>query len=202
MIKELIEDKQLESLNFIERWQLKRKIRTDNVAQHSYWVTFFSMILVDELLDNTGFSSEYKNLMKLQVMCYAMNHDITEISTGDISHEVKNNSWNGSSLRKLLKELEERFLEERFSSREEISMRNIASSQEADQHIKEIVKVADWMSFLQYLTTEKSLGNSNLDDEYNYCFRSLKISISNCIRSLDNFGMLHNFNLKIFNGLI
>lgn len=66
-------------LSNIERYNNTPRIKNENVAEHSYFVAFYVMMLADLVLE----------IDKERAMCLALIHDVEESISGDIPHNIK-----------------------------------------------------------------------------------------------------------------
>jgi len=72
----------------VDRWQIVRTARKQTLAEHSFMVAMYSLILADKL----GISENKRYNMVL----HALHHDLSEIFTGDISSVAKDLIRSGS----------------------------------------------------------------------------------------------------------
>jgi len=192
---DIFSDPDYDQLNNLVRWNGLNRNNNESVAHHSFIVTWFSRIIVEELLPvgNDSF--------KLMVTTYACFHDFDEMFSGDITHDVKYNSYNGEAMKKLINEFCDFKTKEKFTG-------NTASSLmlrtyllgEIDPEAKNIVKLADWLSMAFYVKKEINLGNKDLFEQYDYC--ALQI-IDNCTKTFvsmkKRFG--NDFDSRIINDI-
>ena len=150
----------IDALNNIERWSQKAMIKKESVAQHSYWVSFYALQFGEYLI--------HDDKVKHLVLKAAVMHDFDEIFTGDISHEVKNDSNVGKRMKSLLNEL----IDKQWS----IQMPKILYNSllklndlKLIEFIEKFVKLCDWYSFKHFLTIESRLGNTLNDKLIIYC---------------------------------
>lgn len=66
----------------VDRWQIVRTARKQTLAEHSFMVAMYALILADAV----GIPDSHRYDMVL----YALHHDLSEILTGDISTVAKN----------------------------------------------------------------------------------------------------------------
>ena len=169
-IEELILDKDIVKLDTILRWNLNQTIKTENVSQHSFWVSFYATCLSEEIY---GFANDK---MKLGITRYALFHDLDEVFSGDVDHNVKNNPTNGDKLKELLDEYSEVSLAKKFKSKNSfnemiirLTTNHTSMLRGEVDIIKAIVKICDWLSFIKYLDNEIALGNSSVINVRDYC---------------------------------
>lgn len=125
--------KKMRALNSVYRWNYHPRIRTENVAEHSFWVTLISM----ELGRIRGLGDAEMG----QLLSAALVHDMAEAITGDLPAPVKRSrSWEDV---------------ERASIQElEACMPGIPDA------LVRLVKLADLISAAMYATMEVDMGNT------------------------------------------
>lgn len=172
IFQNIFEDPDFDNLNNLSRWNGLSRIKEETVAHHSFIVTWFSRILAEEI-----FQCDYYDKIKLEIVTYAMFHDFDEIFSGDITHNVKYNSFNGEVLRKELDKYVSNMTREKFKEDTLTNeMFNKYLCKSISSYAKKIVKLSDWLSMLFYLKKEISLGNKNLFVQYDYCIEKIKES--------------------------
>ena len=127
------------------RYNHKTRLKDENVAEHSFFVSIFSLMLCKQLKlnDNITFTCLVKALL----------HDMPEINLNDITHDVKDIL----NLHSLLKQYEDKYFNNIFPDFATLMNDN------SENIINLIVKYADTMSVLQYSINEKQLGNTTFD---------------------------------------
>jgi 5'-deoxynucleotidase YfbR-like HD superfamily hydrolase len=80
-------DGQSRRLSGIERYNTTPRIKSENVAEHSFWVAFTSMILMDYLEKEKGYI--FVEDGKAQILQRALMHDIEESFSGDAPAVLK-----------------------------------------------------------------------------------------------------------------
>jgi 5'-deoxynucleotidase YfbR-like HD superfamily hydrolase len=166
-------DPDFDQLNNLVRWNGLGRINNESVAHHSFIVSWFSRIIVEELLKNNN------DQLKLEVVTYALFHDFDEMFSGDIGHTVKYNEFNGAKIKKLVDEFCVNMTKDKFKENTPTNLmlrKNLLG--DVSDVAKSIVKLADWLSMSYYVQKEIRLGNKNLFVEYDYC--SLKVKESSC----------------------
>jgi 5'-deoxynucleotidase YfbR-like HD superfamily hydrolase len=204
-LNELFVDTELSNIDTIGRWELNQTIKKETVSQHSFWVSFYSTCLAEELFPETHVKSIP---MKLAITRYALFHDLDEAFTGDINHKVKHNPLNGKQIREELEILIQSKVEEKFSSKLPFNkmLKQYITSDDLtnyphDEIVKSIVKICDWLSFIKYLQNEKSLGNSSAHSTLAYCCESLHKKIIETITILTPFKEELGVNLEVLEDL-
>lgn len=75
--------KRARGLSLVERWNFHYRITRENVAEHSFWVAFYAMSLLD--LDDVDSVSHLRTV----VLERALSHDLEEAVSGDCPALVK-----------------------------------------------------------------------------------------------------------------
>jgi 5'-deoxynucleotidase YfbR-like HD superfamily hydrolase len=163
---DVILSNEFNSLDNINRFNGIRVMKHENVAQHSYWVTIFATLLVDEFVTAgalSGFIEKPSEVstFQLKVLNACLFHDFDESLTGDILFDFKYNKVNGSSVKELLKE----FVNDALTGFDEgtaIERRIFTSINDCDGGImtKIFVKMADWLACIKYEYNEIQMGNA------------------------------------------
>ena len=129
----------LRVMSFVPRWQIAPRFRTQNVAEHSYFVVLYTRQLCELL----GWGVE-KTLLAIQC---AMEHDMPEARTGDMPGPVKRAVTDPTRL-----------------ARYELDQMRIMGIEPTDygDEIEAVVKVADLIDEMFHVATEVAMGNSLL----------------------------------------
>lgn len=137
-------------LRNLTRYSQMTRSNNESVAEHSYYVVLFSSMICNELdLDDTT---------TLEVLKYAMSHDLPEIYTSDVPHPVKARS---PELAELLKSMELLVMNEHMPEFAEIYKNGVNRTSEV---VSTIVDLADILSVIQYANSQVKLGNSYFED--------------------------------------
>jgi 5'-deoxynucleotidase YfbR-like HD superfamily hydrolase len=119
-----------------------RTIRTQSVAEHSYYVAVYCMLLGEYL----QYTSDEINF----AIRHALIHDVEEIHTGDIPSPTKFSAKKKDNPFEAIKKRALRILG--------LNDKNIWPGKKVDC----LVKLADLVESLMYLSTEEQLGNGSL----------------------------------------
>lgn len=134
--------REIYKLKNIVRYNTKRRLKDESVAEHSFYVALISLLLCKEY--------HLSNKITTDAVIKALLHDMPEIELNDITHDTKEKL----NLAPLLKVYENKYYKREFP--EYLSLmtndKNISST---------IVDIADAMSVLQYSDNEMSLGNKD-----------------------------------------
>lgn len=199
--KELLKDNDFVNLDTIVRWDLNQVIKEETVSQHSFWVSLFSTCLAEELFT---IRNEDVLAIKLVITRYALFHDLDEGFTGDVNHTVKNDPLYGEEIRKSLKKIIDRKVNEKFKNNTilDVMFKNYLLSDDALKVAKSVVKICDWASFLKYLENEKNLGNRSIEEVLSYCKEGMKKQIEKTIEILEPFTAKYGVNISVIENLI
>ena len=139
-------------LKSLIRYNTRLKLTSETVAEHSYFVSLFTMIICEEVnLDND---------VTANALRYAIIHDIPEIDTSDIPYPVKKAN---PELSNVLHNLEIKSIKNHLGKDCADFFEIVESNEEGTkelQIIRQVVKLADTLSVKQYCENEMTLGNS------------------------------------------
>jgi 5'-deoxynucleotidase YfbR-like HD superfamily hydrolase len=169
-MNQLVGDNTLNRLNHLSRWQGFPTHHKESVAQHSYWVTYWTSLFMSELCNNVYSNSTIQINESSRLTAIALRlaifHDVDEAITGDVAHPVKYNPYNGPEIRSALKVYAKNAIQQKFPDKTgyHVSARNLILGEEP-LHIalRTVVKVADYLSMFNYAVHEFELGNSNFN---------------------------------------
>jgi 5'-deoxynucleotidase YfbR-like HD superfamily hydrolase len=181
ILQTYVKNDDLRKIDHIYRFQGSPIIQTETITSHSWWVAFFARILPshifnEELLIESIGRANYDTIL-LNLISFALFHDVREIVVGDILFTVKYNSHNGNTLREALNDYEEIRMVELFGDENLVTQYSKSTTILYQKHI---LKICDWCSLLKQLQNEYSLGNRNLDD----VLKNTKIGLLNNIDAL------------------
>lgn len=140
-----IEDiKNIYRLKDVIRYNTRKHIQSESVAEHSYYVALFSMLICDEyhLSDEIKFLALQKAIL----------HDAPEIELNDITYNVKERL----NLRPMLKEYEDEFYEKNYPFYAKMM------KDDSDSLENLVWRFADTLSVLQFCINEKDIGNNDV----------------------------------------
>lgn len=166
------------SIDEITRFSSYKTFKQESVSTHSYWVTLFTSLLLKEM-----FKKDSMEVLKIKLHATngAIFHDFVENFTGDISHDVKYNNFNGDDIRPLLSDYEKHVWENRFGDNDEKSkfVRECAMIEDSylNDLSKKVIKVADWLACIKTEYTEIQMGNKYFDKVIELSFRKIMTSI-------------------------
>ena len=118
------------------------RIKSESLAEHQYYCGLILMKLKDYIINITY--SEFCVLLQ-----YLLVHDIGELYTGDIPHNVKEDY---PDLRCILEKIES----EKLNS---FGFHDITGTVEKNEKLKTLFKLCDTIQVIQYCENEKRLGN-------------------------------------------
>lgn len=173
MIKKVFYGIFLKRLDNIIQWQDKDVVKYESVAQHSYKVSVFCTLLLDEIFGEENDKEDVKDF-KLRCIKAAIYHDWDEaLIMRDVSHETKYNSFNGDEIRACLNHLSSELSKREFLIDGDIHTVYNAMNEKAGA-VKSVVKLCDWLAMLFYLYREERLGNTTLIKQREHCVMSIK----------------------------
>ena len=200
MIEKVFNGAYLKRLDNIVQWSEKDVFTRETVSSHSYKVTVFCRVLLEEIfrVDNDS-TREFK----MNCVTHAMFHDWDEaLLLRDISHETKYNSYNGEQIRSVLDNLSKHLAVNEFldgTSTGEFVFGAIFTN---DESVNSFCKVCDWLALAFFIKREKSMGNQNLDAQETTVKDGLRKSINRCVGILvQRFGR-DNIRVSVFEDLI
>lgn len=206
MIDKIVTRSYLKRLDNIIQWQERDVFNKESVSQHSFKVSIFTRVLLDDVLgDSHDFQVER---FKLDCVTHAIFHDWDEaIFLRDVSHSIKYNEFNGQDVRNAIdnyvnhefsKEFE--FLDEQDRVAYETLRKSIV---DVDPKVKIVVKVADWLALLFFCRRELALGNKNFNITYGYCKQGLSKAAVNLANMIGEYYKIDSENfLNSINKLI
>lgn len=195
--------KELVGINNTYRFSGQLLIKNQSVAEHSFWVAIISAEIAkfenearihfqtvyrnedfdtnkyykDKLIANISFKEAFnlKQIDLLKVYPCALFHDVDEVFTGDLNHRFKyfDDSTQSVSFRQMLNDMAKKVMDVKMKDYPSV-ITEYYNLMKDDSEIKTIVKIADWLQLLQYVRTEKSLGNKNLEEVENRITRLLE----------------------------
>ena len=200
MIEKVFNGVYLKRLDNIVQWSEKDVFTRETVSSHSYKVTVFCRVLLEEIfrVDNDS-TREFK----MNCVTHSMFHDWDEaLLLRDISHETKYNSYNGEQIRSVLDNLSKHLAVNEFldgTSTGEFVFGAIFTN---DESVNSFCKVCDWLALAFFIKREQSMGNQNLDAQETTVKNGLRKSINRCVEILvQRFGR-DNIRVSVFEDLI
>lgn len=130
-------------LGDIKRYNHRRKLKEESVAEHVFFVSIFCLRVMASL----DLSAEEQR----QVMVGATLHDVAESATSDIPHDVKE-KYEG--IKSCIDEVEKDYINKHWSKYK-------SEVEEQTEIVHNIIKLADAYSVLQYCINENELGNNS-----------------------------------------
>lgn len=158
--------KDMYRLKEIIRYNTRAHLKNESVAEHSFYVGVFGLMLCDIL--------EVSDEVRLAVLTKTLLHDLPEIDTNDITHDTKERL----NLRPFLKKYEDMYYDEHFPLHAEV----MADGE--DTLVNNIVDLADVYSVLQYSDNELRLGNN--DSDMNEINLNAKVRLSVLIKKIND----------------
>lgn len=144
----LLSDEQIMSeyvLGKIVRYNNRRRLQEESVAEHTCFVTLFCLKIMAQL--------DLDHETERKILILAALHDVAESRTSDIPHDVKSNY---PEIKSILDKVEDDYYREHWAS-------YLDEIHESNDLCHNILKLADTYSVLQYCLNEQSLGNVSED---------------------------------------
>lgn len=172
MLEKIFNGEYLKRLDNIKQWQEIDVFNKESVAQHSYKVSIFCRVLLEDIFGG----NTKKEILKFKLDCitYAMLHDWDEaLILRDISHCIKYNAYNGEEIRNSLNHLTSHLVEKEFGGKDDssIMLRNFIS--EPETLVKKFVKLCDWLALEFYVEREIEFGNKRFECTRDYCLENI-----------------------------
>lgn len=139
-------------LSNIERFNNTPRINRESVAEHSYFVAFYCMIL----------SRFVKNIDREKVFKLALVHDIEETISGDLPHDIK---LKYPEFNDTLEKMNMSIVKEIFDNNEEF-VEVWSESRTTKTKESQLLKLADLLSVLLYARDEFLTGNKFMGQIY------------------------------------
>lgn len=142
---------------YVTRWNGIFCNDKSNIAEHTFkCVSYFEFIIKPLITEHYSPTSSFT--LELISKCYAsiINHDITEVFTGDIRHNIKRRY---SDFNKRLSEIEKEIVDIKFGN----TFYDCRSDVGIGDYVKIITKLVDILDFSYEALREISLGNHNVE---------------------------------------
>ena len=200
MIEKVFNGVYLKRLDNIVQWSEKDVFTRETVSSHSYKVTVFCRVLLEEIfrVDNDSIRE-----FKMNCVTHAMFHDWDEaLLLRDISHETKYNSYNGEQIRSVLDNLSKHLAVNEFLDETSTGEFIFGAIFTNDESVNSFCKVCDWLALAFFIKREQSMGNQNLSAQETTVKDGLRKSINRCVGILvQRFGR-DNIRVSVFEDLI
>ena len=201
MIVKIFKDDYLKRLDNIIQWSEKDVFNKESVSQHSYKVTVFCRVLLEEVFGKNKTRRQREFIMSC--IDHAMFHDWDEaLLLRDISHETKYNEFNGEEIRAALDALSE-FLAKKEFETDTIGGQFVYDAlNTTDSRVLIFCKVCDWMALAFFIKREQSRGNTNLSAQYVTVRNGLTKSVDKCKSMLLTAFSGYEPNVSVFDEVI
>lgn len=138
---------ELRTASIVQRWSIVRTLNPDSVANHSFYVCFYAL----QIARLVNWPGPYADLTFAALM-----HDVEETFTSDIISPVKRQIVDQAAL--------SNFVTEQMKERLPLMEAQIAAIYESiwGSSIERIIKVADKIDAVIFLTLEQRMGNAVL----------------------------------------
>lgn len=126
----------------LRRWHMVRVLRDQTLAEHNALVQLIAIEVADQLISATRLPSAVATSFKLEIMQWALWHDMPEVITGDLSSPIKS-MLKKSSSEPLLDQIENSIDDEYKQM-----------SENSTPTVRAIVKFADLYEAINFLHIE------------------------------------------------
>src|SRR5574344_739875 len=181
MIEKIFSGDYLKRLDNIIQWSEKDVFTRESVSQHSYKVTIFCRVMLQEIFGDLNECNDNIQAFTLKCIDHAMFHDWDEaLLLRDISHETKYNPYNGKEIRNALDNLSG------YMSVLELTDHTLCGAfvhgalNEQDKDVLLFCKFCDWLALAFFIRREMSMGNTNLKPQIKTVEEGLKKSGEMC----------------------
>lgn len=185
MLEKIFNGTYLSRLDNIVQWLERDRHNQESVSQHSYKVTIFARVLLEEIFGENN--SEEVLKFKLDVVTFAMLHDWDEaLILRDLSHDMKYNKFNGDEIREEVNKLSEHIANRDFNDGSDTGKMLVKNITDVDRNVKIFVKLCDWLALQFYIYREIQLGNRMFYETAAYCDENIEKSLQACSMMLVN----------------
>lgn len=133
------------ALSFSTRYSLYPRLHNENVAEHSFYVSLFTLMI-----------HEYYDFDLKTALVMALMHDLPEIHVSDVNHSIKQRY---PQIRDAVQRAEFEFVMSSCST----ALSSAFINSHGDSIEALIVKMSDALSVIQWVDSERRLGNNNID---------------------------------------
>jgi 5'-deoxynucleotidase len=152
---------ELRTMSIVERWSIVRTLNNDNVANHSFYVSFYAL----QIARLVQWPGPYADLTFA-----AMMHDVEESLTGDVCSPVKKQIVDQAALAN--------FVSEQMKTRLPLLEAQLSAIYDSmwGSSIDHIIRVADKADACIHLIIEQRMGNVALAPLYNDALENLVVA--------------------------
>jgi len=144
-------------LSYVIRYSSIPILCPENVAEHSYWVSLYSILI------HRTIEPENTKLIGA-ITTKALIHDMAECVTGDVVRTFK---YSSKELKKIIDEAEDQMVQNHFPEQLKALYPLVDSmSGDDNQYVSAVVKAADFLSLHQYMRREILRGNDEIRPFY------------------------------------
>lgn len=172
MIAKVFNGGYLTRLDNIIQWQERDVHQRESVSQHSYKVSVFCKVLLDEIFSVPADLDMEIASFKYECLSHAMFHDWDEaLIARDLSHNMKYNKYNGDAIRKVVDDLAQHLAELEFYTQQDSAAGKRIYDAICNYHesVHIFVKLCDWLALAYFVNREIKLGNKDFQREFEYC---------------------------------
>lgn len=174
------------SLDNIKQWEERDSVIKESVSQHSFKVSAICVFILEKI-DEEKTPIEF-TYFKVRCIEYSILHDFDESIIGrDISHTVKYNEFNGSTIRNSISEYVNHCLQN-------LGLSNLFMKLE-DSDVELFCKLCDWIALYTFIVRNEAMGVNSFAGEKEYCLKNIQIKIIEVEKMLYNeFGI--NYDVR------
>ena len=147
-VDEIINER-LALMNSVHRQSTITTIKSENIAQHSFFVAYYALKIAKKL----NLSDEIKGEITIE----ALIHDIAESSSSDVPSNVK---YKVPGLKQMLDKAEDYAINKYFPEIQP-EFKSLRLHENKGDIVGTIIKLADIIALIQFLKTERALGNQD-----------------------------------------
>ena len=170
-------------LNSLKRYNNIPRVKQESLAEHQYYTS----IIIMKLLESTTLSTDLKYIL----LNYSLVHDVQELYTGDIPHNVKQDF---PQFKLMLTEIENEWVEKTIFSNVVMSYHD---ELESHPYLESIFKLADLLQVMMYCEEEVKFGNKHTDI-INIHEKAIMLCESIVMYLVDEKILHHEFNAGLF----
>lgn len=159
---------QVRRLSYVWRFSSIPVTVPENVAEHSYWVTLYSMLIHMKLYEEKPVDAP----LMCAILSEATVHDIGECVTGDFVRTFK---YSDPKLKEAIDEGEAKEVDKNLEKPlvDAIHQSSQLAEKNRIDYVKAVVKAADFLSLFQFMRREWVRGNREIKEFYEIMIKDL-----------------------------
>jgi 5'-deoxynucleotidase YfbR-like HD superfamily hydrolase len=136
------------------------KLINENVADHSYYVCLYALLIHNEIYQDKDHDSKLISA----ILVKALVHDGVESITGELIRTFK---YSSPELKQAIDDAENKLIDEfEYPVRQLFYLSEKLKLETDEEYIEDVVKAADFMSLFQYMRREILRGNDEIGPFY------------------------------------